>query len=171
MGTDAPEQPFTLVASAAREQSERTFGERLRTWVAKAGARPVDVASLVAVKRQHLYKVFDDRRPMLAAWLELLPPAVELLYLAERASHHGLELRATVPDAKPSVPLHVLVGELTDVVRVAADSESDGHISVEEAERELAQWDDVFRVGSVRRAQLERARKARGAVVHLEGRR
>lgn len=171
MAADAPEQPFTLVASAAREQAERTFGERLRGWIAKAGARPVDVAALVAVKRQHLYKVFDDRRPMLAAWLELLPPAVELLYLAERAAHHGLELRSATATQHPSIPLHVLVGELTDVLRVAADSESDGQITVEEAERELAQWDDVERIAPVRRAQLRAVIKNRGAVVQLRSQR
>lgn len=167
MAADAPEQPFTLVASAAREQAERTFGERLRTWVARSGARPVDVAALLAVKRQHLYKVFDDRRPMLAAWLELLPPAVELLYLAERATHHGLELRSVTVESTPSVQLHVMVGELTDVLRVAADSESDGQITVEEAERELAQWDDVERIAPIRRAQLRAVVKNRGAVVRL----
>lgn len=167
MASDAPEQPFTLVASAAREQAERTFGERLRMLVAKAGARPVDVSGLLALKRQHLYKIFDDKRPMLAAWLELLPPAVELLYLAERAAHHAMELRPVSPATAPHVYLPQLVGELTDVMRAAADAEDDGHFSVEEAERELAQWDDIERIAPIRRAFLRKVVSERGAVVPM----
>lgn len=165
--TTGPDQPFSLVPEAARKQAERTFGARVQGLIVRAGVSVTDAARLLGTKRETLYKVFDDKRPMLAAWLELLPPAVERLYLAERAAHHGLELAPVAAADAPSVALHVMVGELTDVLRAAADAESDGEITVAEAETELAQWDDVLRIAPIRRAWLRRIIEQRGAVLPM----
>ena len=146
---------------SARVGVEDAFGERLRALVARAGARPVDVARFLGVRREDLYEVFDGLKHARAAWLELLPPAVERLYLEERAAVHGLELREVADRSSPR-DLGVIARELGDVLTAAAIAESDGHISVEEAERELAEWGDVDRVMSARRAQLRRAIEQRG---------
>lgn len=164
--TAGPDQPFSLVPKALRKQVEATFGKRVQTWIARAGASVTDVAKLAGTRREEFYEVFEGKLHMRAAWLELLPPAVEQLFLAERAAHHGLELRP-VTAAAETVHLHQMIGELTDVLRVAADAEADGHITVEEAQAELAAWEDVERIGAVRRNQLRRVVAERGAVVPL----
>lgn len=162
-----PAQPFSLVPEAARKQAERTFGARLQAFIAKAGVSVVDVARVVGTKRETFYKLFDDRRSMPASWLELLPPVVERLYLEERAAHHGLELTPVPSGSEAAVALHDLVGELSDVMRAAADAERDDHISVEEAQIEHDQWDDVLRIAPVRRAWLRRVIEERGRVLPM----
>lgn len=65
-------------------------------------------------------------------------------------------------DAEHVRDLHTIVRELSDVMSVAAASESDGYVSPEEADRELAEWADVERVMSARREWLRRAQRERG---------
>lgn len=157
MSPGVPEQTHR----ALRVSIEDAFGDRLRAFVARADAKPADVARLLGLRREDLYETFDAIKHFRAAWLELLPPAVERLYLEERAAVHGLELREVADRSSPR-DLGVIARELGDVLTAAAIAESDGHISVEEAERELAEWGDVDRVMSARRAQLRRAVEQRG---------
>lgn len=165
-----------MSAAVVPEQTHRTlrvatedaFGERLRALVARAGARPADVARLLGVRREDLYETFDVVKHFRAAWLELLPPAVEQLYLAERAAAHGLELRQAGDDAHPRA-LPDVVRELSEVMTTAAISEADGFLSVEEAERELREWADVDRVMVARTARLRLAVQQRGLAVVAGG--
>lgn len=144
----------------ARVAAEESWGERLRAWVATSSAQHVDVARVLGIRREDLYEVYDGLRHMRAAWLELLPPVVERLFLEERARAHGLELRH-VDEHAPRAAADV-VRELAEVMTVASMSEADGYIDVQEAERELAEWDDVDRVMSARRAKLREAIRRRG---------
>lgn len=149
---------------ALRVSIEDAFGGRLRAWVARADAKPADVARLLGLRREDLYETFDAVRHFRAAWIELLPPAVERLYLEERAAAHGLELRQ-VADASHPRALPDVVRELSEVMTTAAVAEADGHISVEEAERELREWTDVDRVMGARVARLRQAIAQRGLAV------
>ncbi len=153
---------------AHRVATEDAFGDRVRALVARAGAKPTDVARLLGLRREDLYEAFDTIKHFRAAWIELLPPAVELLYLAERAAAHGLELRQAGDDAHPRA-LPDVVRELSEVMTTAAISEADGHISVEEAERELREWADVDRVMVARTARLRTAIAQRGLSVVAGG--
>ncbi len=140
----------------ARVRVEDAFGERLRGWIASSGTSFAAVARLLGLPRTKLYAALDGAIHVRAAWLELLPPAVELAYLAERAEHHACELRpaGVATDLAAPRALHNVVLELTDVVRAASEAEADGHLSPDEIRRELAEWEDVDRVRAARVAML-----------------
>lgn len=146
----------------ARVAEEDAFGSLLRELIAKTGVKFVDVARHLAIRREDLYEVMDGSKHMRAAWLALLPPVVEIAYLQSRAAHHGYEL-APVGDAD-SVHgrMHSVVAELSDVVRCAAVSEADGHLSLDEATEELRQIEEAERALSSRKALLRKAVESRG---------
>jgi hypothetical protein len=163
-GAGVPERTSSPIEERSprveRVAAEDAWGERLRAWVARSGAKSTDVARGLGLKREDLYEVYDGVRHMRAAWLELLPPAVERLFLEERARAHGLELRQDEP--RGSCTTADIVRELAEVMTVASQSDADGYIDVEEAEREEREWADLERVMTARRAQLREAVRRRG---------
>ncbi len=163
-GAGVPERASSPIEERSprveRVAAEDAWGERLRAWVARSGAKSTDVARCLGLKREDLYEVYDGVRHMRAAWLELLPPVVERLFLEERARAHGLELRQDEPQG-PRAAADV-VRELAEVMTIASQSDADGYIDVEEAEREEREWADVERVMGARRAQLREAIRRRG---------
>lgn len=146
----------------ARVATEDGFGARVRGWISASGARFVDVAASLGMRREDLYEVMDGAKHARAAWLELLPPAVEILYLRERAAHHALDLRPVADASSPHARMHAVVSELSDVVRCAATSEADGFVSVEEATDELREIEEAERALSARKAHLLTVVDARG---------
>jgi hypothetical protein len=148
-----------------RVAAEDAFGEQLRSMIASAGAKVTDVARVMGMRREDLYEIFDGQKHMRAAWLSLLPPAVECLYLAARAAHHGMELRPVGDEDAHPRSLHDVITELSDVQRAACEGERDGELSVADIERELAEWRDVDNVMSSRVAHLKRLLSQRGGVV------
>jgi hypothetical protein len=167
----SPDLDDVGAAKRARVEAETTFGERLRALCAKAGARPTNVARLLGMRREDLYEVFDGFKHARAAWLELLPPAVEQLYLAARAAHHGLELRPIASEDAHPRALHDVVMTLSLASATAAEGESDGELSVAEIDAELARWERVDEVRSSRVPYLRRMREQRGGVVEMAPRR
>jgi hypothetical protein len=89
----------------------------------------------------------------------LAPEPLRLALAAFIAGPRHSLVRADVEHVRD---LHAIVRELSDVMSVAATNEADGYVSPEEAERELAEWDDVERVMSARRDWLRRAQRERG---------
>lgn len=134
----------------ARVRAEEQFGEYLRELIARAGVKFTDAARLLGVRREDLYEILDGSKHARAAWLALLPPAVELLYLEERAAHHGRELRLVEGEDSAPHTLHAVVLALGDTLRAAAEGESDGSLSPDEIARELACWEALDRVRCAR---------------------
>lgn len=148
-----------------RTRVEVGFGKRLRALIAEAGAEVATVARHLAKRRPDLYEIFEGEGHFRAAWLELLPPAVEQLYLRERAAAHRMELRpAGDPEAHPRALVDVVTA-LTNGVRVAAEGEADGALDPQEIDRELAAWEQVDKVRWARVAYLKHLRARRGGVV------
>ncbi|AKF08862.1 hypothetical protein [Sandaracinus amylolyticus] len=160
-----PEQPFSLVPEAARKQAEITIGERIEALVHRSGTRVVDVARALGLRDNKLYAAFRGTEHFRLAWLELLPATVERLFIEERAAAHGLELRPVADEDAHPRSLHDVVVELGDVQRAASEGERDGHLSVDDIERELREWDDVERVRASRVAHLRRLLAERGGAV------
>lgn len=121
------------IDAARRKHVERGFGERVRSYI-NGNAPFVEAARKIGVKRAHLYKVLDGFKPMPAAWLELLPPVVELEYMAERARAHGLRL---MPVITSETTLFEVFQHVGGMMASCAESEKDGHVDTHEAERDL----------------------------------
>ncbi len=156
------DQPFSLSPEAARKEAEVTFGERIESLVHRAGARVVDVERALGLGDAKIYRHFRGVENFRAAWIALLPPAVELLYLEERAQHHGRELAPIGDASSPSARLHAVVAELADVMRVASVSESDGNVSVEDAMAEREEIAEARKALADRDAHLVAVIAARG---------
>lgn len=160
-----PARVFSLVPEAFRKQTEAEFGARVERLIARAGVRVVDVARSLGLRDTKLYAAFRGTEHFRAAWLELLPPAVERLYLEERAAHHGCTLAPVGDAAGAGSRFHALVVELGDVTRAAAEGEADGQLSVADCERELAEITQAKRALADREALLRRVASERGAPV------
>lgn len=154
-----PDRAFSdLAPEAARKQSEVTFGKRTERWIYRAGSCVADVERMLGLPEDRLGRYLKathgtQPRHLPASWLELLPPAVERLYLDERAAHHGCELRP-VGDASGARALVDVVREATDVMRASAEAEADGVHTADEIERELREIRELERVLADRRAHL-----------------
>jgi transcriptional regulator with XRE-family HTH domain len=160
--------PFELSARAARVQLEDTFPERFRALIDRAGCTVDAVADQVGVGRENLYKYFSGYRVIPAAWLSLVPPSLRLLYLQEEAADLGYTL-TDASDAQPANgTLCEMIASCSQVMRIAAESESDGEISVAEAERELVALVDLHECIRDRREFLRGAIEQRGVVVGLK---
>ncbi len=156
---NAPAPAHESSAKASRVEAEEAFGETLRAYIAKSGAKFVDVARGLGIQRVDLYEVMDSAKHMRAAWLPLLPPAVERLYLADRAAHHGMELKpvatgeASFSDAAP-----VILATLA----TCAASEADGRLEVDECIADLAKLEALEAVIAGMKAKRRRAVELRG---------
>lgn len=163
---DRPDRSFSsgLVPEAARRQAEITLGPRLERLIYAAGSCVADVERFIGLAPDGLTRFLrpthgTQPRYFRAAWLELLPPAVERLYLDERAAAHGCELRP-VGDATAPHALVDLVRETTDVMRAAAEAEADGVHTADEIDRELREIGELERVTAARREHLRQLREA-----------
>lgn len=150
-----------------RVKREVGFGKRLQQLVARSGVPVTRVASALGKGRGDVYELFRGESHLRAACLEMLPAAVELLYLAERAAHHGRELRVAGDAEDASAPRSLLdiVNALTGAMRAAAEGEADNALTPDEIERELQAWERVDSVRWARVAFLERAKAQRGVVL------
>ena len=175
MSGSAPRNSSSMTPRAARAQAEDTFGERLRGWIARSGAAFSDVGRVIGVPRNRLYETLDGDRPFHAAWVELLPPAVLRLLLEELAAGIGERL---VPVGELDLDGHddhqqlaELIHEATDVIRVGANGQADGYLSVEDCDLELEEITDLEAVLARRRARLVQVRADRGAPLRMVPRR
>lgn len=155
------------VCSTSREakvRAEDAFGERLRGWITAGGAKFVDVARGMGIRRTDLYDALDGRKHVRAAWLDLLPPAVEIEYLRERAAHHGMELRAV---AETDAPFSEVLMQVGAMITACGQTESDGLVEVDEAVRDIpilrTTIDQLYRVLSHR----VRAVEERGLLIRI----
>lgn len=161
--------PFSTTPRAARTQSEDTFGTRLRGWIVRSGATFTDVARMLAIRRERLYDILEGHRPFNGAWLPLLPPAVLRVALEDLAGGIGEqlsprpELNCDRQDDRRQ--LADLVREAGDVLRVAAESQADGYLAVNECDEELREIQQLERVLAARKARLHQVRDERGAPV------
>lgn len=128
---------------AASVGASKSFAQR---WL--SGAQPLPVEALVRSAESF--------------------PEVTISVVRELAALVGMELRA-VPTAQPTVDLATVIREALDVVRQASEGEADGFRSVEDCDREIAEWEELDRVSDARKAQLRRDRAERGAVVRIGG--
>ncbi len=175
MTSSVAADPCSTTPRAARAQAEDTFGERLRAWIVRSGATFADVARALGIRRERLYDVMDGHRPFSGAWLPLLPPAVLRVALEDLAAPIGERL---APVAELDLEQHddrrqlaELIHEATDVIRVGSEGQADGHLSVEDCDRELAEIEQLERVLAERKARLVQVRTERGAPVRMVPRR
>jgi hypothetical protein len=163
-----PVRPLSdLVPAALRKQVESAFGTLLEKLIHRADAKVVDCERGLGIGDAKIYRYLRGDRHFPAAWLALLPPAVELLYLEERASHHAMTLAPVGDHEGDGRTLHTIVAELSDVIRAAAQGEADGHLSVADADQEEAEILEAQRALADRLAYLRKVRAARGAVVEM----
>lgn len=163
----APPPGAALTSSRARRaELEDAFGAHVQVLIARSGSTPTQVADALGIDRPKLYECFDPikGRHFRAAWLAALPPAVEALYLEERAAALGMQLVAVADETTPRA-LGDVMRELGDVLAQTARAEADGFISPEEAEEGLREIDDAMRVLAARRALLREAVQKRGLAV------
>lgn len=154
----------------ARGDAEDAFGERLRSWIVRSGAKFTDVARCLGIRRERLYDVMDGNRPFNGAWFDLLPPAVLRVAIAEMAGERlgeDLTPRAANDEQSDGRLLSDLVRELGEVASCAAESQADGYLGVEDCERELAEIEDAERVLAARKARLREVLAVRGAPVRI----
>jgi hypothetical protein len=157
-----------LSPRAARVEAEEAWGARLHAWIARSGTKVADVAHSLGMKRRELYYRFDGDRSFPAAWLALLPPAVQFEELRERVDALGyrLEPLADLPaDYDHGADAAAYLSELTDCPRVRMASEADGTLTVAEVDRELREIEEARAALSRREAFLRHARRERGGVV------
>ena len=146
----------TVPPRVARVSCEEAFGERLRDWITQSKVPFVEVARALGIQRSDLYEVMDGDKHAHAAWMECLPPAVERLFLAERAHEHGLELRDVSPPEKEAT-LTDIVFTLSGAMVAAAAGEADGVVTQAEAQAEFDQWWLVETMMKARKARLRAA--------------
>lgn len=145
-----------------RVEREEGFGARLRDLVLGAKAPFVDVARALGMTTNDLGDVFDGAKHARAAWLELLPPTVELAYLAERAAAHAMRL-APVADAEAT--MGDIIAHVGHVLTLCAQSEQDGWVSPDEATADLKALRALARKLEEVISHRERALRERGAPV------
>lgn len=151
------EEAFSLSPKAARVQSEETFGARLRGWIAKADVSFTAAADAVGIRRTELYECMDGERTYKAAWLRLLPVAVQRVICAEWADSLGYELRlAPILDEShdDDRAATALIHEALDAIRAVTTTQADKSIERMEAvdeRKELLELQDAI---SLRVARL-----------------
>jgi hypothetical protein len=139
-------------------------GRRVRIIIERLGVTVDSVARHCGIARPKLSAVLNGTGELRADWLESMPPAVVREYVTELARSVELDV-VPLGDASGAGDLHTLVREASDVMRVAALSESDGHISVAEAREELREIVDLERTLACRKARLNEIVESRGAAV------
>jgi len=164
--TEASLPAQALSAEARRKEVEQGFGERLRSWI--GSTKLVTVERALGLKGNDLYDVLTSAKHARAAWLELLPPAVELAYLAERAAAHALRL---APVATEESTMGDIIAHVGHVLTLCAQSEQDGWVSPEEATADLKALRALARKLEEVIGHRERAIRERGAPVVKLGRR
>lgn len=147
---------------------EESFGARLRGWILRGDAKFVDVARALGLTTNDLSDVLDGAKHSRAAWLELLPPAVELLYLAERAQHHALRL---APVATLESTMAEAIAHFGAALTTCGQSEADGWVDAEEATRDLVALRALSRKVEELIRHRERALNERGLSVVAGGKR
>lgn len=172
--TSLPDRPFSdwlcgLPAGLSADALRAEAGSRFRAALHRhlVGATTVTAtATALGVDGAKLYPYLTDgQKHFPAAWLPLLPVAVLRPLLETLAARLGLVLRESEHDG--DVLLHDLVSEVSRALADAAQSEADGVISVDEAERGIGIMRGLVRLLEQRIAMLERVRVARGRVVHV----
>jgi hypothetical protein len=146
-------------AKALRVASEERFGETLRAYIARSGAKFVDVATGLGIQRADLYEVMDGAKHFRAAWLERLPAAVERLHLADRAAAHGMEL---VPVASGETSFADAAPLILATLSQCAQSEADGKLEVDECLADLAKIEALESALAGMKAKRRRAVELRG---------
>lgn len=154
--------PLSRSHRAARVESEEAFGARLRRLIMGADVRFVDVARTLGITTNDLTAALDGAKHVRAAWLELLPPAVELAYLADRAAHHAMRL---APAAGSEATMRDVIAHLGTVLSQCGASEADGFVAPEEAAADLRAIRDLQRRLEELTAHRERALAERGLSV------
>jgi hypothetical protein len=150
----------TLSAQALRAELCDRFPRYLEALVHREGCAVIDVERGLGLQDAKIYEYFRGRKNFPLAILPMLPPAVELAILADRAAHHGRELTLTA-DAGEASLLRV-ISEAGDVLRTAATSEADGVISAKEARAELAEIEQLEAALLARKSMLKRAVRENG---------
>jgi len=154
--------PLSRSHRAARVESEEAFGPRLRRLIMGADARFVDVARALGLTTNDLGAALDGAKHVRAAWLELLPPAVELAYLAERAAHHAMRL---APNAGAESTMREVIAHLGNVLAQCGASEADGFVTPDEAVADIKSIRELMRKLEELLAHRERALAERGLAV------
>jgi hypothetical protein len=154
--TPTEEMPSTKQARVAAEEA---FGGLLRNYIARSGVKFVDVAKSMAIPRNDLYETMDGIKHCRAAWLSLLPPAVERLYLADRAAVHGMEL---VPVASGETSFADAAPLILATLSSCAASEADGKLEVDECIADLAKIEALEAALAGMKAKRRRAVELRG---------
>jgi hypothetical protein len=155
-----PEDPCAFSPQAYRAELCERFPAYLEKLVRVHDVRIVDFEQSLGVGPSKAYQYFAGTKSFHAAMLPLLPPAIELAIITDRAAHHGRELRI-IEDAGEASLLRV-ISEAGDVLRTAATSEADGIISAKEAREELVQIEELEAALVARKALLKRAIKGNG---------
>ncbi len=156
--------PAFSEAKLARHAAELGFGRRLGAWIHAAGAEVKATAEhSLGMSRNDLNDCIQGVKHFRAACLELLPPAVELLFLRERAAHHAMMLR---PVANTEETFAEAVATFGTCLATLGASEADGYVDANEALRDLQAIEDLEQrlanVKSHRRSVLaERGRMIR----------
>lgn len=162
--TSAAEQEIT--DRTARVAAEDAFGELLRSYIIRGEARFVDVARGLGMRRNDLYEVLDGAKHCRAAWLPLLPSNVEILYLRERAAAHKLELRAT---SRTEETFGECVAAFGACLTACGMSEADGHVSADEAKRDLDAIEELEQRLANVKAQRRAVLAERGRMIRAVG--
>lgn len=118
-----------MSARLRRVETEEGFGARLKGFVLSAGEQIVDVARALGVTTNDLDDVWKGSKHVRAAWIELLPPRVEMLYLADRARVHGMTLEA-IPGDEETV--NAIIAQVGQVLTLCGQAEQDGTITPDE---------------------------------------
>lgn len=145
-----------------RVEREEGFGSRLRSFALDSKAKFVDVAKALGLTTNDLGDVFDGTKHARAAWMELLPPEVEQLYLAERALAHSMQL---LPLATGEEAVNGIIAHVGQVLTLCGQAEQDGHVDVDETKVCLPALRTLHRKLGQVIAFYERAERERGLSV------
>jgi hypothetical protein len=149
-----------------RVAAELGFGDRLRKYVGRSELAVTHVAQHAGLKRERFYDLFDGNEHFRAAWLEMLPPAVELLYLSERAAAHRMRIVAEVTNEASLYDVMLHVGEM---IAACGEVERDGLIEAHEAAKVLPVLRRVQTRIAELIAQYERALVTPGGLAVVPG--
>jgi hypothetical protein len=164
----SPDHP-TGTTEAPRDTAARWIREALDGARSKHDGWAVSMLAALGLSAKsycHRWLCGEQQVP-LAAVIASAPshPEVVRHVARELALLVGMDVQSVADEHAHPRTLHDVIVELGDVQRAAADGERDGHLSVEDIDREMREWADVERVMQSRLAHLRRVRSERGGVV------
>jgi hypothetical protein len=150
------------MTASVTHRTRSTVGARVRSILERLGVTVDAAAQHVGIPRTKLSSALSGAMELRADWIEALPPDVVREYATDLARSVGYELQLAGNGDSTRARMHVVVGELSDVIRHAAASEADGYLDPAEALAELKEIEEAERALHDRKALLLSAVASRG---------